>query len=109
MTENTLLKGVVGLALVLSITCSAVVVILWSRGTATTHQLQKQVGQVNRALCLAKADDARAVHVGNEFLKAHPDGTPDFSRKFILMSIHQAQIHLANLADVQCTKEELQH
>lgn len=67
------------------------------------NQLHSQVIQVKRALCLRKAEEVRQVKQGKAFLRAHPNGTPDFSRKLILHSIHDNQVVIDSLQDVSCS------
>lgn len=116
MTELRLLKIVTAVALATAIGCGVTLLILWYRGNNQQAQLQAQVDRItllahqnHRVLCLSKADDRRNLAASRAFLKEHPDGTADFSRDFILMSIHQSQMKLANLSDVHCTSAQLRH
>lgn len=57
-------------------------------------------GQVALAsLCTFKEDLERRVRVGEQFLKEHPQGTKDFSVKFINNSLDNQKSTLKSLSD----------
>lgn len=116
ITERTLLKALLGVTLLLA-TCTAVtLVILWNRAKNNSNELRRQITQIkgvvdtnHRVLCLTKADDIRSLHTAVMFLEQNPNGTQDFSRAFILMTIRQDRVRLRNLVDVTCSPAQLRH
>lgn len=101
---------------VLAIANGMATIILWQRGQGQHRALLTALAitanvshQNQRALCLSKADRRRSLVEALAFLRQHPNGTSDFSRSFVLMSIRQDRLVLANLRDVRCTRSELHH
>lgn len=65
-------------------------------------QIQHQVTEINRALCLRKNQELDSIRVAKQFLRAHPNGTADFSKTFILATIAKSQAVVDSLQDVSC-------
>lgn len=78
---------------------SPFVVLKLNHEAVATQKLTKELAAVD---CRAKHDAKVQLNSAIKFLDEHPNGTPDFSRKFILQSIRQDRQRAKNLAGITC-------
>ena len=65
-------------------------------------QMRSVLQETHRAQCVAKADAQKQVRQTKQFIREHPNGTADFSKQFLLSSLHQAELRAKTLSDVSC-------
>ncbi len=65
-------------------------------------QVARLAIQNNRALCLRKVEEERAVEDGKAYLRSHPKGSKDIPLSLIRKAIRDDEAVLATLADVTC-------
>lgn len=82
---------------------SAAIVIVASLFAFGIHQDQIAISQSHRSLCIFKHNDQQSLKTAVQFLREHPNGTPDFSKAFILHAISQDRLQLNAFRDISCS------
>lgn len=116
MTERTLFKVLQGVTLLLAAGCAVTIILLWHQGQGVNQRLNQELAAVAKiaheshvAQCSSKGTRIRSLATAKAFLAAHPNGTPDFSRSFIVMAIQQDEQTLRALHGVHCSPTQLQN